>query len=491
MADMIYNGVELPDIDAAWTNQSKYPYAAITYAYSSDGLYELWLSSEPFLVRTYSGSEAISLFAPESYNVDYQRWRVLIGDWVLMDSSTVWANNSLNGEGNLVYATYDVYDTAENLYLAGSTHTGGSGGDGGDTGGGGDSGDTHTHSFIPTTIDPTCTESGYVIYECDCGSSYRGDDIPATGHQWDGNTCTVCGVTRTVRHSNVIDFFAGLMMGQRIKKIKNAVAKATQYLYGTPSESGNIGLRVGDSVTYYDGAVLPDINGLLTAEQKAKYPFLWIYDSGGKYRMYALPYVEVRYIQRAHWFGVWSEEDSYITALYKNGQWGEVEERTGGTNTFVKADMWKNFDLYYEDELLSSASPDSVSVSGLVGYSYNGAIAPELPVSDLPYAYIQAQLSDNRYVLRFVSKPIKFEYDKEYCENNGISTPLSVSTDGGNFVLSSYLYYLDRSEWELSYENHEINGVRTDMQIIWSNFDYCYFDGEVYCAASKPIPVYE
>lgn len=28
------------------------------------------------------------------------------------------------------------------------------------------------------------------------------------------------------------------------------------FLYGTPSESGNIGLRVGDSVTYYNGAVL-------------------------------------------------------------------------------------------------------------------------------------------------------------------------------------------------------------------------------------------
>lgn len=34
---------------------------------------------------------------------------------------------------------------------------------------------------------------------------------------------------------------------------------STMYLYGTPSESGNIGLRVGDSVTYYSGAVAPNI----------------------------------------------------------------------------------------------------------------------------------------------------------------------------------------------------------------------------------------
>lgn len=31
----------------------------------------------------------------------------------------------------------------------------------------------------------------------------------------------------------------------------------TMYMYGIPSESGNIGLRVGDTVTYYDGFVLP------------------------------------------------------------------------------------------------------------------------------------------------------------------------------------------------------------------------------------------
>lgn len=46
------------------------------------------------------------------------------------------------------------------------------------------------------------------------------------------------------------------------------------YLYGTPSESGNIGLRSGDSVSYYDGAVLPNIDGDYTDELKVKYPHL-------------------------------------------------------------------------------------------------------------------------------------------------------------------------------------------------------------------------
>lgn len=39
-----------------------------------------------------------------------------------------------------------------------------------------------------------------------------------------------------------------------------------------PVHSGNIGLRVGGSVTMYDGAVLPDINTVYTDELKAKCP---------------------------------------------------------------------------------------------------------------------------------------------------------------------------------------------------------------------------
>lgn len=370
MADMIYNGVELPDIDTAWTNQDKYPYAAITYSYSSDGLYELWLSSAPFLVRTYSGSEAISLVAPESYNVDYQRWWVLIGDWTLMDSSTVWANNTLNGEGNLVYATYDVYDTADNLYLAGSTPTGGSGGDGGDTGGGGDGDDTHTHSFIPTTIDPTCTESGYVIYECDCGSSYRGDDIPATGHQWDGNTCTVCGVTRTVRHSNVIDFFAGLMMGQKIKKIKNGVAKATMYLYGTPSETGNIGLRSGGVVTYYDGVVAPE----LPEWDKTAYPYVALNYARSMVMSLRRLYFSTEPCYRLESQGTDAPHTWFIpvpcmvSSLISETEWGEPTLSTATEDMTIVLARWANHDVYNADGSLCFQSSDPIPVGEIVDY---------------------------------------------------------------------------------------------------------------------------
>lgn len=50
------------------------------------------------------------------------------------------------------------------------------------------------------------------------------------------------------------------------------VPTASLYIYGTPSESGNIGLRNGDSVTYYDGAVLPK----LPEWDKETYPYAYV-----------------------------------------------------------------------------------------------------------------------------------------------------------------------------------------------------------------------
>lgn len=72
----------------------------------------------------------------------------------------------------------------------------------------------HTHSFSEWIIvtNPTCTETGIKIRECDCGHTER-SEVAATGHQWDEGkvtkeatknsdgvrtfTCTICRKTRT------------------------------------------------------------------------------------------------------------------------------------------------------------------------------------------------------------------------------------------------------------------------------------------------------
>lgn len=78
----------------------------------------------------------------------------------------------------------------------------------------------HTHQFGEwmVTTEPTCTESGIKVRECECGYTER-DGIPAAGHQWDAGmatkeptidtvgvktfTCTVCGETKSVKSTDV------------------------------------------------------------------------------------------------------------------------------------------------------------------------------------------------------------------------------------------------------------------------------------------------
>lgn len=61
---------------------------------------------------------------------------------------------------------------------------------------------SHTHSWSKTVIDSTCTESGYTLYECTCGTAYENDWSTSYGHNpGSAATCTVpqkcsrCGVT--------------------------------------------------------------------------------------------------------------------------------------------------------------------------------------------------------------------------------------------------------------------------------------------------------
>lgn len=82
----------------------------------------------------------------------------------------------------------------------------------------------HTHSYGAwmVTTQPTCTQEGIRVRECDCGHTVR-ESVPALGHQWDGGkltreptatvdgemtfTCTVCKATRTeaVKATGVVD----------------------------------------------------------------------------------------------------------------------------------------------------------------------------------------------------------------------------------------------------------------------------------------------
>ena len=48
----------------------------------------------------------------------------------------------------------------------------------------------HEHSYTETVTPPTCTESGYVTYSCECGHTSRSDYAPAEGHSLEWHTVT-------------------------------------------------------------------------------------------------------------------------------------------------------------------------------------------------------------------------------------------------------------------------------------------------------------
>lgn len=44
----------------------------------------------------------------------------------------------------------------------------------------------HEHSYAITVINPTCTEKGYTLYQCECGEHYQENEVAATGHSFGG-----------------------------------------------------------------------------------------------------------------------------------------------------------------------------------------------------------------------------------------------------------------------------------------------------------------
>ena len=65
----------------------------------------------------------------------------------------------------------------------------------------------HVHEYTSKFTAPTCTEGGYTTFTCECGDTYKGEEVAATGHKYEvlvtaptcteggytTNTCSVCG----------------------------------------------------------------------------------------------------------------------------------------------------------------------------------------------------------------------------------------------------------------------------------------------------------
>lgn len=172
------------------------------------------------------------------------------------------------------------------------------------------------------------------------------------------------------------------------------------YLYGTPSENGNIGLRVGDTVTLYDGVVLPT-----AVWNKETHPYALIDEFTVNVikktkvaYLYLLKEIDDRYLEKA---GTGLTADfEYVRihagdVLYKTTEipqdkqyteWAESEVLTTEKGLSLGRIQWSNEDIYYQlDSYLGSAGglciagTNPIHVSGLAGYLYNGEFSTALP----------------------------------------------------------------------------------------------------------------
>ena len=65
-----------------------------------------------------------------------------------------------------------------------------------------DSSETHKHDYKSRVVEPTCTEGGYTLWECECGKSYETLHTKALGHEYKDGLCTRCGAKDPNAHTH-------------------------------------------------------------------------------------------------------------------------------------------------------------------------------------------------------------------------------------------------------------------------------------------------
>ena len=120
MGTMIYNGVELPDIEAVWTDKTTYPYV---YIRRIGARYTLALLTTPFYVNVsgdtmYWSADGSGVVHNAAIDTDADPWEV--ADWVF-DRNFTYSYKGWNSgptEIPIIWANFDIYDVNGALYAA-------------------------------------------------------------------------------------------------------------------------------------------------------------------------------------------------------------------------------------------------------------------------------------------------------------------------------------------------------------------------------------
>lgn len=97
------------------------------------------------------------------------------------------------------------------------------------------------HSYTAgENVPPTCTEDGYTLMTCDlCGAEKKGNPVYHEGHQWSGNTCTVCGETCEHRYEDGICTACGKGGPAYVQGYYEISTPAQLYWFADQVNSGN------------------------------------------------------------------------------------------------------------------------------------------------------------------------------------------------------------------------------------------------------------
>ena len=119
MANYLYNGVELPDINTVWTDKATYPYACITRERTNaTGARYLYLSSAPFIVN--GNGNGIGIILDNGTIVNEYCTQTDTYEWT--ESGTFSAPDLTEPITQMIieWTSHDVYDEGGILYLAAS-----------------------------------------------------------------------------------------------------------------------------------------------------------------------------------------------------------------------------------------------------------------------------------------------------------------------------------------------------------------------------------
>lgn len=113
MANMLYNGVELPDI-SAFLGDEPYHFITFTNGWPSD-YYELYVGSGSVLAKKTSSTESVNLVGP------FESYKLSNGAWVEDSSLADGAGRSLNvynGDYQIIWSGFDILTSNGTIYFS-------------------------------------------------------------------------------------------------------------------------------------------------------------------------------------------------------------------------------------------------------------------------------------------------------------------------------------------------------------------------------------